>query len=129
MILSKTLRFNFQTLSIVLFFAAGMILIPLTSSCSAVVREISGDESLKILRDLTKNGKLPPESIVLEIENRYANAKTGALAKLLRARIKFESGDFAGAAAILNADVFAGKTNLGDYALWLCKTPAATPKR
>ncbi len=119
MILSKNLRFSFYSVVTVLVFTAGMMVIPFTSSCSAVVREMSDDDALKILRDLTKNGKLPSESVVLEIENRYANVKTGALARLLRARIRFENNDFAGAAAILNADVFAQKTTLGDYALWL----------
>ncbi len=119
MILSKNLRFSFYSVVTVLVFTAGMMVIPFTSSCSAVVREMSDDEVLKTLRTLTKNGKLPSESVVLEIENRYANVKTGALAKLLRARIRFENNDFAGAAAILKSDVFAQKTTLGDYALWL----------
>ncbi|MDQ3181294.1 MAG: transglycosylase SLT domain-containing protein, partial [Acidobacteriota bacterium] len=80
---------------------------------------MSEDDALKALRQLTKDGKLPPENIVLEIENRFSNTKTGALAKLLRARIRFEKGDFYGAANILNADVFRQKTKLSDYALWL----------
>jgi soluble lytic murein transglycosylase len=41
------------------------------------------------------------------------------LAKLLRGRIRFENGDFAGAAAILNSKDFQQKTNVADYALWL----------
>ncbi len=108
---------NFRRLhSISVFFTFVLLL---TTSCSAFVSELSQTDALKVLRDLTRNGKLPPESVVLNLETRYANTETGALAKLLRARIHFESNDFAGAAQILNSDVFRQKTKLGDYALWL----------
>ncbi|CAN5660252.1 hypothetical protein BH20ACI4_BH20ACI4_13860 [soil metagenome] len=115
----KNFRFTIHSILTLLFFSAALALVPFTSSCSAAVTELSEDDALKILRDLTKNGKLPAESIVADIERRYGNTKTGALAKLLRARIKFETGDFAGAALVLNTDLFKQKTNLGDYALWL----------
>ena len=49
----------------------------------------------------------------------FAGKTTGALAKLLRARIHFENGDSAGAAAMLDSPVFAEKTKVADYALWL----------
>lgn len=115
----KNFSFNIYSLLTFSVFAAALLLVPLTASCSAFVTEMKEDDALKVLRDLTKDGKLPAESIVADIERRYANTKTGALAKLLRARIKFEANDFAGAAQILNSDVFAQKTTLGDYALWL----------
>ncbi len=108
---------NFRRLHSIFIFVLPVLL--LTTSCSAFVSELSQTDALKVLRDLTKNGKLPPESVVLNLETRYANTETGALAKLLRARIHFESNDFAGAAQILNSDVFRQKTRLGDYALWL----------
>ena len=117
--MKKLFRFHPASFLTFFLFAAALVLVPLTASCSAVVREMSSDDALKVLRDLTKNGKLPPEAVVLSIENRYPNTKTGALAKLLRARIHFESNDFQGAANILNSNVFAEKTTLGDYALWL----------
>lgn len=92
----------------------------LPTSCAASSnRWGSEEEALKILRDLTKDGKLPTETLVLEIENRYSGTKTGALARLLRARMRFENADFEGAANILNSDVFIRKTKLADYALWL----------
>ncbi len=119
MILQKNFRTNIYSFLTFLIFAAGLLSIPFTSSCSAAVTELSEDDALKVLRDLTKNGKLPAESIVADIERRYGNTTTGALAKLLRARIKFETNDFAGAAQVLNTDIFKQKTNLGDYALWL----------
>lgn len=115
----KNFRFNFCSITTALFFAAALLLIPFTASCSAFVSKLSEDDALKVLRNLTKDGRLPAESIVADIERRYANTKTGALAKLLRARIKFETNDFAGAAQVLDSDIFKQKTNLADYALWL----------
>ncbi|MDQ3129946.1 MAG: transglycosylase SLT domain-containing protein [Acidobacteriota bacterium] len=109
-------RYSFFTIFI---FICGFLLIPLTTGCSAAVRQMTEDDALQVIRQLTKDGKLPPEATVLEIENRYAKTATGALAKLLRARIRFENSDYDGAAQILNSDVFREKTKLGDYALWL----------
>jgi len=88
----------------------------LTVGCSAQQTE---EQALQSLRQMTSNGKLPAEDLVAGLESRFANKKTGALAKLLRARIRFENNDFAGAAAILNSDVFKKKTKLADHALWL----------
>ncbi|HXG86666.1 MAG TPA: transglycosylase SLT domain-containing protein [Pyrinomonadaceae bacterium] len=119
MLFYKNLRFqSFSILSIILF-GAGLLLVPFTTSCSAFVSQMSEEQAAQILRNLTKDGKLPAESVVLDIENRYAKTRTGALAKLLRAHIRFENNDFNGAAAILNSDVFRRKTNIADYALWL----------
>src|SRR5215204_6517888 len=67
-----------------------------TVACTAQ----ASDTSLDSLRQLTTDGKLPAESVVAGIESRYAGKKTGALAKLLRARIRFENKDYAGAATI-----------------------------
>lgn len=112
-------RLNSYSILTIAFFSLAFLLIPLTTSCSAVVQPMTEDDALKTLRDLTKTGKLPPENVVLEIENRFSKTKSGALAKLLRARIRFESNDFNGAAQILSTNVFKDKTELGDYALWL----------
>ena len=92
-----------------------LVLAGLTISCSAQTEE----QALKSLREMSKDDKLPPEDYVAGIESRFAGRKTGALAKLLHARVKFENGDFAGAAALLNTDVIAKQTRLADYALWL----------
>lgn len=86
-----------------------------TIACRAQTEQ----QSLESLRQLTKDGKLPSEDVVASIESRYAGKKTGALAKLLRARIRFENKDYAGAAAMLSSDVFSKQTKLADYALWL----------
>lgn len=87
-----------------------------TVGCSAQQTE---EQALESLRQLTKDGKMPSESVVANIESRFANKRTGALAKLLRGRIRFENKDFAGAAEVLNSEVFAKQTRLADYALWL----------
>src|SRR5215210_469109 len=87
----------------------------LTVGCSAQTEE----QALAQLRQMTADGKLPPENVVADIESRFAGKRTGALAKLLHARIRFDNNDFAGAAAILNSDVFKKKIKLGDYGLWL----------
>ncbi len=113
----KVLRLNLLSIFILI---AGFVLIPFSLSCTASPASQQSEEAaLENLRQLTKTGKLPPESVVLGIENRFAKTRTGALAKLLRARIRYESGDKIGAAAILSDDIFQTKTTVGDYALWL----------
>jgi soluble lytic murein transglycosylase len=98
---------------------SGFLLVFFTASCSAQQPLTNEEQALQSLRQMTKDGKLPPESMVQQIETRYARTRTGALARLLRARIRFEGGDFGGAAEILNSDVFREKTSVADYALWL----------
>jgi soluble lytic murein transglycosylase len=95
-----------------------LILLPIlfTVGCSAQQTE---EQALESLRQMTQGGKLPAEQYVANIETKFAGKKTGALAKLLRARIRFDAGDLAGAAAILNTDVFNTKTGVADHALWL----------
>ncbi len=103
---------KFVNLSIAVF----LLSVLFTAGCSAQQTE---ERALASLRAMTRDGKLPPENVVADIESRFAGKKTGALAKLLHARIRFEQNDFTGAAAILNSDVFKKKTKVGDYALWL----------
>ena len=119
MLFYKNLRFSFVSFITNSLIVLSLVFVPLSANCSAAVRQMSEDDALKALRQLTKDGKLPPENVVLEIENRFAKTKTAALAKLLRARIRFENNDFDGAANILDSDVFRQKTKLADYALWL----------
>ncbi|MDQ3221680.1 MAG: tetratricopeptide repeat protein, partial [Acidobacteriota bacterium] len=98
------------TISILFIFALS------AAACSAQQTE---EQALQSLRQMTRDGQLPPESVIANIESRFAGKRTGVLAKLLRARIRFENSDFTGAAAILNSNDFQQKTNLADYALWL----------
>ena len=79
----------------------------------------SEQQALESLRKMTLSGGLPPEAAVAEIESRFSNRTAGALAKLLRARIRFENKDYLGAAAILDNETIARHTALEDYALWL----------
>ena len=119
MTLRKNSLFGSISLLTITLLAIGFLLVPLTTSCSAVVTQMSEEQAAQILRVLTKDGKLPSENAVLDIENRFSKTRTGALAKLLRARIRYETNDFNGAAQILNSNVFREKTTVADYALWL----------
>jgi len=87
-----------------------------TVSCSAQMTE---EQALANLRQMSRDGNAPSEDYVAGIESRFAGKRTGLLAKLLRAKIKFDNKDFAGAAALLNTDEFRTKTKVADHALWL----------
>jgi len=88
----------------------------LSFSCAAQQTE---EQALNSLREMMSSGKLPPEAFVSDLESRFKDKKTGALAKLVHARIRFEAQDNAGAAAMLNSDIFAKRTSVADYAMWL----------
>ena len=92
-----------------------LVLALLTIGCSAQTEE----QALENLRSLTRDGQLPPENVVADLEKRFAGKRTGALARLVHARIRFEAGDAVGAAALLDTDVFRKKTRVADEALWL----------
>ncbi|HEV2912115.1 MAG TPA: transglycosylase SLT domain-containing protein [Pyrinomonadaceae bacterium] len=74
-------------------------------------------KALETLRAMTRNGVLPAEDAVARIESDFPDTKAAGLARLVRARIKLKAGDFAGAAALLEASVIRQRTALGDYAL------------
>lgn len=88
----------------------------LAISCSGQQTE---EQALESLRGMTRDGKLPPEGAVASIESKFAGKRAGALARLLRARIRFDNKDFTGAAELLDSDIFATRSELADYALWL----------
>ena len=98
-----------------LLVALSLLVALLTASCSAQTEE----QALENLRSLTRDGQLPPENVVADLERRFAGKRTGALARLVHARIRFDAGDFAGAASLLDSDVFRTKTKVADEALWL----------
>jgi soluble lytic murein transglycosylase len=87
--------------------------------CVGCAAQQTEEQALESLRQMTRGGKLPAESAVAPIETRFAGKRTGALARLLRARIRFDNKDFAGAAELLNSDAFAKLTKLADHAHWL----------
>jgi predicted negative regulator of RcsB-dependent stress response len=68
---------------------------------------------------MSRDGRAPSEDYVAGIESRFSGKRTGSLAKLLHAKIKFDNRDFAGAAALLNSEEFRTKTKVADHALWL----------
>lgn len=110
---SKALSFKgFQLISTAII----LVVTAFSLNCSAQQTE---EQALQSLRQMMKDGKLPPEALVQGIESRFANTKTGALCKLVRAQIRMSGNDFNGAAEILNSNVFSQKTTVGDYALWL----------
>ena len=114
-------RFQLYLQSALSLFLAILIfpLIAFTVSCSASEPQQSEEQALQALRQTMKSGKLPPESVVLQLENRFPNTRTGALAKILRAQIRLSANDGLGAANILDSSVIRQKTDLADYALWL----------
>ena len=68
---------------------------------------------------MTRGGALPAEDAVARIESDYPRTKTAGLARMVRARIKLNNKDFAGAAALLDSSVIRDHTALGDYALFM----------
>ncbi|HEX6126722.1 MAG TPA: tetratricopeptide repeat protein, partial [Pyrinomonadaceae bacterium] len=97
-------------------FAFTFALTAFTVGCSAQQTE---EQALANLRQMSRDGQAPSEGYVAGIESRFAGKRTGILAKLVRAKIKFDNKDFAGAAALLNTDDFRTKTKVADHALWL----------
>ncbi|MEO8648627.1 MAG: hypothetical protein ABI539_05630, partial [Acidobacteriota bacterium] len=85
------------------------------AGCSAQTEE----QALQSIREMTRGGRVPPEDYIASIESRFAGKRTGALAKLLRAKIKYDNKDFTGAAALLDSDTFARVTKVADHALYL----------
>jgi hypothetical protein len=98
-----------------LFLAFGIFLF--TIACSA--QPAADSDPLRMMREMTRSGQMPAESVVENIERRFSGTRTGALARLLRGRIRFENKNYVGAAEVLNSDEFERLTDLGDYAIWL----------
>src|SRR5947209_6872838 len=100
--------------------------LPLTAaSCRTQAPRADEPAAFERLRMLTRGGTLPPEPLVAQLASDYAGTRTGALAGLLRARIRFEAHDYLGASTLLRSamplrsDDFSKYTKVGDYALWL----------
>ena len=67
---------------------------------------------------MTRNDVLPSEDVVTGI-GQFPRTKTAALARILRARIKLNARDFAGAAALLDTKIISDHTSVADYALFM----------
>ena len=91
----------------------------LSASCLTRQQTPAEQKALENMRALTRNDVLPSEDVVTGIENQFPRTKAAGLARILRARIKLNARDFAGAASLLDARVIRDQTSLNDYALSL----------
>ena len=100
---------------------AGVASLPYLMSASCLTRpQTPGEQkALDSLRSMTRNDVLPSEDVVIGIENQFPRTKAAALARLLRARIKLNARDFAGAASLLDTKVIADHSSVADYALFM----------
>ena len=104
--------------------SAGLALLPIaTASCSQSRSSSRADEpqAVERLRALAHQDdlRMPAESAVSAVETEHAGARAGALARILRARVKLAAGDAAGAASLLDDKAFRQHTAIADYALLL----------
>lgn len=99
----------------------GAASLPYLMSASCVTRpQTPGEQkALDSLRSMTRNDVLPSEDVVTGIENQFPRTKAAALARILRARIKLNARDFAGAASLLDARVISDHSSVADYALFM----------
>ncbi|HEX7175690.1 MAG TPA: transglycosylase SLT domain-containing protein [Pyrinomonadaceae bacterium] len=112
-------RATFLLASFALLAAAAAL--PLASASCATQRSAAqdGPEAAVRLRSLTRGAGLPAESVVESIERDYAGTRTGALARVLRARVRAAAGDFTGAAALLDSRDVRERTRINDHALFM----------
>jgi peptidoglycan lytic transglycosylase len=89
----------------------------MSASCLTRPQTTAEARALEHLRAMTRAGVLPSESVVAEIESDFPRTKAAALARIVRARIRLNAKDFAGAAGLLDSRVVRDQTAIGDYAL------------
>ncbi|HEX7315129.1 MAG TPA: transglycosylase SLT domain-containing protein [Pyrinomonadaceae bacterium] len=94
--------------------------LPLTvASCRTQTAPPDEPAAYERLRLLTRGGTLPAEPPLAQMASAYKGTRAGSLAQLVRARIRHEARDYAGAADLLRGVSFKDETRVGDYALWL----------
>src|ERR1700749_4543423 len=72
--------------------------LPLTvASCRTQTPRADEPAAFERLRMLTRGAALPAESALAQLASDYAGTRTGALAALARARVRYAAHDFAGA--------------------------------
>ena len=91
----------------------------MTASCRTRQQTPAEQKALENLRGMTRGGVLPAEDVVARIESEFPRTKAAALARLVRARIRINQKDFAGAASLLDSSVIGNYSTLGDYALFM----------
>src|SRR5260370_27984579 len=114
----RQLRFAFILLG--LMAAAGVLAaLFLLAGCRRLQQTPQEMKARETLRAMTRGGVLPAEDAVARIESDFPRTTAGALAKIVHARIKLTTKDFAGAAALLDSSTIRDYTVIGDYGLWL----------
>ena len=91
----------------------------MTASCLTRQQTPAELRALEGLRAMTRGGVLPSEDVVARIESDYPRTKAAALARIVRARIRLNAKDFAGAASLLDTSIIRDHSSLGDYALFM----------
>jgi soluble lytic murein transglycosylase len=91
----------------------------LSASCSTRTQTVADQKALDNLRNLTRNDALPSEEVVTQIEKQFPDTRVAALARMLRARIKLNAKDYAGAATLLDTKLIRDQTSIADYALFM----------
>ena len=91
----------------------------MSASCLTRPQTLGEQKALDSLRSMTRNDVLPSEDVVAGIENQYPRTKAAALARILRARIKLNVRDFAGAATLLDSRLIGEQTGIADHALYM----------
>ncbi|MBA3440160.1 MAG: tetratricopeptide repeat protein [Pyrinomonadaceae bacterium] len=120
MYFSKNRKYQSVVILIGLTIVFGLTLAPfMSASCSTQRTTQTEAEALASLRSMTHGGGSPAEEVVTRIENAHPGTTAGALARLLRASVKFNRGDYAAAAQLLEAPQIRTHTALADYALLL----------
>jgi soluble lytic murein transglycosylase len=91
----------------------------MTASCLTRQQTPAELRALENLRAMTRGDVLPSEEVVARIESDFPRTKAAALARLVRARIRLNAKDFAGAASLLDSSVIRDHSLLGDYAFFM----------
>src|SRR5467141_1941069 len=89
----------------------------LIAGCHTLQQTPQELKARETLRAMTRGGVLPAEDAVARIESSFPRTTAGALAKIVHARIKLNTKDFAGAAALLDSNAIRDYTVIPDYAL------------
>src|SRR5437762_644603 len=99
--------------------AAAVAPLFLIAGCHTLQQTPPELKARETLRAMTRGGVLPAEDAVARIESDFPKTTAGSLAGIVHARIKLNTKDFAGAAALLDSSATRDYTVIGDYALWL----------
>src|SRR6187397_171256 len=90
-----------------------------SASCRSLRQTQSELKARENLRTMTRGRVFPAEDPVARIESNFPRTTAAALARIVRARIKANARDFAGAASLLDDANIRNNTVIGDYALFM----------